>query len=174
MTRRLTVCLMAAAAVAVLGGCRTRTAPAPAVPTATAATPGAPAPPDAIREFGYIDSIKATAKARDVTIAYAEMLRGDAARRAAEADGAIPEGGDLDSDYYIRDLEDQTGMFHGADDTEVWLVDGPDAAPTRITFQQLEDAIGGKNAALAHLQDAPFWFTLADDRIVKIEQQYVP
>jgi hypothetical protein len=160
-----------------LTGCRSSQPPpaAPAVPPAknvSASNLPEEKPPE-VRDFGYIKSLTNKGGAWRITIQYADMLRGEEARKAAVADKAIGPDDDLEDDYYIRET-DQTGSFGIGENVVILLVGETEKAVKPISLTKFADAFNGKNETLAHLADAPYWFTLSGDNVGKIEQQYVP
>ncbi len=110
----------------------------------------------------------------------AQLLTGQEARDAAEADGVTGAGEDVPNDVYIRNIEDES-MFIGVH---------PDVRVTVLTFDT-NGAINETPISLADLADAfsgapdpviyglvagefPVALTVENGTVVEIEQVYLP
>ncbi len=163
-----------------IAGCRSadNSAPPPAlasVPPGSVSTIGvAEKPLPEIRDFGYLS--RKAIKGSDVllTIQYAELLRGEAAKQAAIEDGLIKEDEDLEDDYYVREGDREIGTFKVDPRAKVFLTDSPEGPLKEIALDKFLTQVGTGKDDRSELANAPYWFTLVGDRITKIEQQFVP
>lgn len=138
-----------------------------------------PAPPERVdddslddgRHAGYVRSVDADA--RTLVVDVIQFLTGDAARTASTADG---HGAEVPNDYYIRNVNPMLRTLPFAEAAEVTVLDssvgGSDAARSvpadiatlaRVVGLRVDPGDGN-----------PFWITVADGRVVKVEEQYLP
>jgi hypothetical protein len=106
----------------------------------------------------------------------AEFLTGEVAEQAAREDGVVGEDDSLPNDYYIRNRNSRLRTLVLDDDLEITVVDWDHCCGT----------IEGDLAlfAAAFVQDdpqgtyrgsrSPYWLTVAQGRVVQIEEQYLP
>lgn len=118
--------------------------------------------PDAERLFGYLTEIGDG----DVLVDFAEWLTGAEANLAAAEDGVIaaPEEG-VPNDYYIRNPERALAAFA--------IADGTVYVPSPILGERPPVPIGDLGD-WRDLLDTPMWFYILDDKVIRIEEQYVP
>ena len=166
-------CALLACAVLVFAGCGGKANDADK-PGVAQTSPHAPA----VEKFGFIRS--ASRAAGSVTVAFdeAEWLSGKEAQRAAEEDGEVPPGQPVPNDYYIRNRDTSTRTL------EV-------AAEAKITARRCELCRNGKPGNLADFvaafgktgqsyrddyrgAESQYWVTIADGRVVAIDEQYRP
>ncbi len=140
--------------------------------------------PDMTRELAYITEIDVAAGT--IVADYVQWLTGDEARAAAIEDGEIAEDQELDDGYYIRNQNPRLRTLAVAPDTPIVLsVCYPDAGPcltresvTLTVFEQLtaDPASSTSKEGWSWYGNGylPYWLTIADSRVVQIEEQYLP
>jgi hypothetical protein len=126
-----------------------------------------------VKDFGYIADMVRRDGRWQVTIQYAEMLEGEEAQKAAEKDGAVPKGEPLEGEFYIRDVDSEPGIFFADEQTVIELADGP-AKTYIVPLSEFSAHFLKKSDENIAITESPYWFTLVGDRIVKIEQPYLP
>ena len=112
------------------------------------------------RYFGFLVA-DGTAASFDV----AELLTGPDADDAAADDGVIPEGGEIENDYYVRNADDRETTVRFGEDVVVRVVDC-DAGCGLVRA----DA----GALLARTTPTPVWLAISDGVVVEAEEQYLP
>jgi len=139
------------------------------------------------RHFGYIEA----AKAQPPTISFdvAQLLTGEAANRAAAEDGSVEPGEPVPNDYYVRNPDRQTEALNLAKDVQITA-----AAPvTRLSLppetrgrcrsgctEAIPVTLADFVASFRKRKDAlsaaggPFWVTIEDGLVVRIDEQYFP
>jgi hypothetical protein len=141
--------------------------------SASQPTEGQDDPDPEVKDFGYISDLVQREGRWQVTIKYAEMLEGDEAQKAAEEEGAVPKGEPLEGDFYIRDVDSEPGIFFVDEQTVIELAEGPEKTRT-ISLAEFAANYVKKSDENAAITESPYWFTLQGDRILKIEQPYLP
>lgn len=126
-----------------------------------------------VKDFGYISDMVQRDGRWQITIQYAEMLEGEEAQKAAEKDGAVPKGEPLEGDFYIRDADSEPGIFFADEQTVIELADGPERTHT-VTLTEFSAHFVKKGDENVAITESPYWFTLQGDRILKIEQPFLP
>jgi hypothetical protein len=113
---------------------------------------------------------------RRLTIDVVQWLWGGHAAEAYQADNPGETGGPP-NDYYIVNDNPGLRMLPVAEDVTVELVrlheDG-DADLDPATWEELPQYLRGDRTADERLSHNPFWLTIEDQRIVRIEEQYIP
>jgi hypothetical protein len=143
-------------------------------PTESAGPSETPAPElEDGRHFGFIRSIDVAAQTMRFDLAY--FLTGDEANQAAAEHGdEVP----VPNDYYIVNDNPRLRTLAIAPDAEVWVIDWTaccDLVPGEI--QPFVDAFATRHHpwdALYQGSQAPYWLTVEDGVVVKIEVQYLP
>lgn len=132
------------AVLAACGDSATRVEPAPpaettAAATSTAAEP-APGPLEDGRYFGLIVAVETASSPAKIAFDQAELLTGEDAERAAVADGELPAGQPLATEYYV----------HNPDPVTVDVDVAADVTVTRIGCQDgCEQGLPGDFAGFA-------------------------
>ena len=157
------------------GGGEEKAAPEPTqTSTQPAPTPG-PSPAD---HFGYIRSVSTAGPAATLAFDEAKFLTGDAAQKAAEADGAVAPGETVPNDYYIRNRDQTTQTLRIANDAKITAKRCPlcrhgrdgQLDPFLASFMQgaqtFADPYRGKYSL--------YWLTIRDGEVAVIDEQYVP
>jgi hypothetical protein len=144
--------------------------------TQTSTTP----PPAATRaeHFGYIRSVSTTGPVATLAFDEAEFLTGDAAQKAAEADGAVPPGEPVPNDYYIRNPDKTTRTLRIANDAKITAKrcslcrDGKpgELGPFLASFSKGHQTFAAPYRGKYSL----YWLTIDDGQVVAIDEQYVP
>jgi hypothetical protein len=132
------------------------------------------------RWFGYIRAVDATASPPTIVFDVAEFLVGNAAQRAAEADGAVLPGDPVPNDYYVRNPEKTLrtlSLFPGA---RVKVVRCPTSCSeghkgVLADFLASFDDAGSKTLGDDYRgAQSQYWITIGSGRVVAIAEQYVP
>ncbi len=125
------------------------------------------------RHFGFIRSVDVPAQTMRFDLAY--FLMGDEANQAAAEHGdEVP----VPNDYYIVNDNPKLRTLAVSPDVEVWVIDWADCCDlVSGEVQPFMDAFATKHHAWDALysgSEAPYWVTVQDGRVVKIEVQYLP
>lgn len=126
-----------------------------------------------IEETGYIESIRKQAEGWSITIQYADLLQGEAARNAAIEAKEIGPNDTLDSDIYVRESEEPPATFNLRDSVVVTATPGP-AERKEIPLAELVKAVNDKQNGDPALKDGLYTFTITADRVIKIDQIFLP
>lgn len=125
------------------------------------------------RHFGYIRSVDVEAQTMRFDLAY--FLTGE------EANDAAAEHGDevpVPNDYYIVNDNPRLRTLRIDPGVEVWVIDWTDCCDlVRGEIQPFVDAFETRHHpwdALYQGRQAPYWVTVEDGVVVKIEVQYLP
>lgn len=155
------------------------TSPSP-TPTAASAPPPSPSPSASPilaegRSFGIIKSVDAANS--ELVFDLEQFFSGDAADKAAQEDGVIGPGEHVDNDVYIRNVNTKLRIVPISSDVDIVLIKWSNCcdhtfSPQLARFAQAfpgpdpnEDFRG---------PSSPYWLTVKDGAIVKIEEQYLP
>lgn len=125
------------------------------------------------RHFGSIVSIDVPTQTMRFDLAY--FLTGDEANQAAAEHGdEVP----VPNDYYIVNDNPRLRTLAIAPNVDVWVIDWSNCCElVHGEAQPFVDAFATKNPAWDALyqgSEAPYWVTVADGVVVKIEVQYLP
>jgi hypothetical protein len=133
--------------------------------------------------FGWLRSFEDSGAGVFLQVDEAEMLSGEAAVTAAREDGVIGPDEDLPNDYYIRDPDPSTTELMVSPDVVVTLQACYESGPC-VTTEQVDLAtwsvlLGGEEdpgLAWAWYGSGalPYWFTIDNDAITSVEEQYLP
>lgn len=125
------------------------------------------------RHFGSIRSIDVEDRTMRFDLAY--FLTGE------EANDAAAEHGDevpVPNDYYIVNDNPRLRTLPIDPDVEVWVIDWANCCDlVRGGVQPFVDAFQTRHHpwdAMYQGREAPYWITVEDGRVVKIEVQYLP
>lgn len=124
------------------------------------------------RHFGYIEGITNTA----VQFDEAEFLTGEAANEAAVASGAIEPGDSVPNDYFIVNEEKGSGAVSLSSDVKVTIqnLQGGMPGPAPADVHWLICAFTGQVPSDEQHRRSPYWITVKDYEVRKIEEQYLP
>jgi hypothetical protein len=157
------------------------TAIASPTPVATSAPPPSPAPfPSASpalaegRSFGYIKSVDAASST--LVFDLAQIFTGDAANKAAQEDGVIGPGESIDNDYYIRNVNPKLRTVPLSPAVQISIIEWTNCcehtlSPDIATFAQAFPGPGPTDDF--HGPTSPYWLTVRNGAIVKVEEQYL-
>jgi hypothetical protein len=143
-------------------------APVTAAPAAAAAAPAAHAPRAVVRtDFGFLRRSYVRKGTRYLVLDRAELLTGEAARRARKADGKPADG----LDYYIRNRNPRLRAFPVSPQVRVLGSQALTGSPSleRVSLRRLLDAL-----ARSPRQLPPFHLTLRGGVVVEVREQYLP
>lgn len=134
-----------------------------------------PAPKTSERAFAYIKSIAKTAGGYEITLDYAQYLTGDTAAKAASAHG---DESPPPNDYYIVNDNKRLRTFTLGNSASIRLTmaDGKFSDPgTRRTYTAKKFAsMWSASSAEDPIRILPYWVTVKNDVVVKVEDQYLP
>jgi hypothetical protein len=139
------------------------------------------------RYFGFIEAADAGPPTIDFDVA--QKFSGEAANRAAAEDGFVSPGEPVPNDYYVRNPEKATAPLKLAEDVRVTA-----ATPvTRLTLPaetrarcrsgctegipvRLADFFASftKSREEGSAEGGPFWVTIRDGVVLRIDEQYFP
>lgn len=151
------------------GGCAHRAAP-PDAPRSAPARAAAPV----VEDVGYAADVVRAGGVWKVTIEYVDVLHGDRARKAALEDGAIKDDEPLEGDVYVRSTDDEPATFVLEPGAPILASTGPDTPPKPVTVEALAKAVRAPDDHPEELSGAVFRFSLKGDRIVRMEEVYLP
>jgi len=149
-----------------------KAAPEPTQTQTSTQTPPPPGPSPA-EHFGYIRRVSTAGPVATLAFDEAQFLTGDAARKAAEEDGA-----DAPGDSYIRNRDKTTQTLRIANDAKITAKRCPlcrhgrngELDPFLASFmkgrQTFADPYRGKYSL--------YWLTIRDGEVAAIDEQYVP
>lgn len=125
------------------------------------------------RHFGSIRSIDVEAQTMRFDLAY--FLTGEEANEAAAEHGdEVP----VPNDYYIVNDNPRLRTLDVDPDVEVWVIDWADCCDgIEGEVQPFVDAFETRHHpwdAMYQGREAPYWITVEDGAVVKIEVQYLP
>ena len=124
------------------------------------------------RHFVFITGVNLVGQGIGIQFDKAEFLTGEEANEAAVAAGAIEEGESVPNDYFILNQSKGTEALGFADDVEVYIETLQDGMPGLAPADTLW-------LACAFAEDeshsrSPYWITVKDQSVTKIEEQYLP
>lgn len=124
--------------------------------------------------FAWLSSVTT----EDVVVDPAELLSGEAARKAAIEAGVIAEGEELPNDFFIADPDDETFTVGVASDASYELMLFVEGSPvaTEVSVDEVMQALEGSNPDVYGVADGviPAMVTIADGRVTRISQVYLP
>ena len=154
---------------------------APTGPTGTGPTGGTgetgtpPAELEDGEHFGFVEEVDASGGTLVLDLAY--FLTGEAANEAAAERGdEVP----VPNDYYIVNDNPRLRTLTLADDVELSLLDWSNCCDERFdgdleTFAQaIEEGMVEAGGAVYNGNLSPYWLTIEDGEIVRIEEQFLP
>jgi hypothetical protein len=183
--------LVAASALVFLGAACAKGSPAvaeqssPPVTTTpssavTSAPPPSPSPSSSPilaegKSFGIIKSVDAT----NGTLVFdlEQFFSGDAANQAAREDGVIGPDESVPNDYYLRNVNPKLRTVPISSDLQIVLIKWSNCcdhtfSPNLATFAQAFPGPGPTDDFRG--SSSPYWLTVENSVIVKIEEQYLP
>jgi hypothetical protein len=125
------------------------------------------------RHFGFIRSVDVAAQTMRFDLAY--FLTGDEANQAAAEHGdEVP----VPNDYYIVNDNPKLRTLAISPAVDVWVIDWQDCCElVQGEVQPFMDAFATKHHAWDALyqgSEAPYWVTVENGAVVKIEVQFLP
>ncbi len=122
------------------------------------------------RQFAYLDDLDA--EARTITVDFAEMFTGEEAIAAGAEDGV-----EVDTDFYIRNLDPSLETLPLASDVEPILIlclrDGPCITNRAVSLERWND-LRANSVEWYGQGQLPYWLTIVDGTVVQVAQQYLP
>lgn len=130
------------------------------------------------KQIGFIKKVYKTGSRYYLTIDYVQFLTGQAAIKAAIADGVIKAGETLDNDYYIRNQNPKLRTFiilAGASITaETYFSGGNPVGKASLSLAEFQAAMSPSDPDNGSMRAAPWWITIKNSTVVKIAEQYIP
>jgi hypothetical protein len=130
------------------------------------------------KQIGFIKKVYKKGSRYYLTIDYVQFLTGQAAIKAAIADGVIKAGEPLDNDYYIRNQNPKLRTFIilvGAPVTaETYFSGGNPVGKASLSLAEFASAMSPPDADNGSMKAAPWWITLKNSTVTKIAEQYIP
>lgn len=127
------------------------------------------------KQIGFITNISEEAGKYTLTIDYVEMLTGKAAQDAHIADGRGPIDGEL---FYLRNQNKRLRTFPVSSKVKVvmwtWNMESEGVKATSIPWGQFFDVMPGGVNPQDRFKSLPYWVTITDGAISKVEEQYLP
>lgn len=138
-------------------------------------TPEDGAPAKTEKNIGYVKKVVWAGDDLSLVVDYAELLTGEAAASAHEADGLGPLDGEQ---YYIRNRNTKLRTLPVAKDAKTvvwsWFSETEEIAAKEIPLGRFADAMPGGAAPEQRLHSMPYWFTVSAGAVVRIEEQFIP
>lgn len=141
------------------------------VEPATSTTPPAE---KAGRFFTYIDSIKQTPSGVALVLDYAQFLTGKAAAQAAKAEG---QESPPPNDYYIVNSNTKLRTIPvkaGLKITMITTAEGPQMDGYAVSLDSWIDMVEAGPEAYPPAKTLPYWVTVKDGKVSRVEEQYLP
>jgi hypothetical protein len=131
------------------------------------------------RHFGFIRSIDTGSDPLTLEYDAAQMLFGPIAQNAAEEDGVVEEGEPVPNDYYVRNPDEAVQVVPVASFVRVTRVDCSIDCDAKATgsFEELAASFEGEGYTYEDPYrgaESQYWLTVADGRVVEIDEQYLP
>jgi len=105
----------------------------------------------------------------------AQWFMGDAADEAAIEDGNMPPGEiHVPNDFYIRNVDHRWRIVMIDPAARVSLTTNPFGSieePKVVSLERFANLYASRNTSLRWF---PYWITVRDDTVVRIEEQYIP
>jgi hypothetical protein len=134
---------------------------------------------NAVEQFGFIRDVDTRANPPTLVFDEAEWLTGEAAQKAARADGVISDGQPVPNDYYMRNKTRDERVLKIAPDAEITATRCPvcrDGQPGKL--QDFLDSFrgrGGRTYSDPYRGSASqYWLTVENGRVTAIDEQYRP
>ncbi len=137
--------------------------------------------PKVTRQCGYIKRVYKSGGKNYLDIDYIQFLTGEEADEAAREDGEIGPGEHVPNDYYIRNENPRIRKLEIDRGVKVFVETYNEVEREGIivrkrsldfkTFKQVFETNDPNNQVM--IQN-PYWITLQDSIVVKIEEQYIP
>jgi hypothetical protein len=146
------------------------TSPAPTTPSPS----GSPILAEG-RSFGSIRSVDAAGGT--LVFDLEQFFSGDAADKAAQEDGVIGPGEHVDNDVYIRNVNPMLRTVPISPDVDIELIQWSNCCDHTFspTLERFAQGFPGPDPDEDFRGTAsPYWLTVKDGAIVKIEEQYLP
>ena len=176
VARALVACAALLLLTSACGGSGAADEGQPATPPTQTQTATATAP--TAERFGYIRSVSTAGPTATLAFDEAEFLTGREAQKAAEEDGVVERGEPVPNDYYIRNPDKSTRTIPIATDAKITAKRCPlcrHGKPGELDPFLASFAKGRQTYAEPYRgKYALYWLTIADGRVVGIDEQYVP
>lgn len=143
-------------------------------------TPSAATKPK--KEFGYIKKVYTSGGKEYLDIDYAVLFTGTEAVRAAREDGVIGPGEELDGEqYYIRNRNPRIRTFVISRDVAIKVetyntatIENPDIYKGTLSYNKFKRVFATNDRNNQNMIVNPWYITIDDSIITKIEEQFIP
>lgn len=134
------------------------------------------------KNMGYLKKVYQKNGKNYLDIDYVQWLTGAEAEKAMREDGRCPAQGEciVYDDYYIRNQNSLVRSFEVSPDVRIKMqtldseTTGNVNQNRSVTFAKLESVFAPDSAYKTRYQNVPFIVELSSNKIVKINEQYVP
>ncbi len=133
------------------------------------------------RTLVYFRSVSQSGLSALVEVDEVEMLSGEQATQAAMKDtGCSKEkvvecAASLNNNFYIQNISTTTQKYSITLSTEVYMVSETDTSKLeKIGLLQLKERYDAGELNGTGLRTTPFWITVDNGKILKVEEQYIP
>jgi hypothetical protein len=127
-----------------------------------------------VRDFAFIEEIGKTPEGYVFTVQYADLLRGEEARKAAVEDGEIGAEDPWEEEFYMRPTEDDPVELRVSKSVQVFLARRPPEPPVAISVEEFVKLFEVGDPEENELAGSGWWITMDGERILKLEQQWEP
>ena len=133
------------------------------------------------RTLVYFRSVSQSGLSAVVDVDQIEMFNGEQATQAAMKDtGCSKEkvvecAASLNNNFYIQNISTTTQKYSITLSTEVYMVSETDTSKLeKIGLLQLKERYDAGELNGTGLRTTPFWITVDNGKILKVEEQYIP
>ncbi len=128
------------------------------------------------KKFGYIEAVYIFNHVSYLQINYARMLYGEEAAKVAKAEENVKE---YDMDYYISDKNPKIRTFEIADKSVITMQTSQMSsegkiAPKKFSFNDFMNIFNSDDDNSKRMAASPYWIVLKNNKVVKIDEQYLP
>jgi hypothetical protein len=127
------------------------------------------------KNFGFIKSVQLTAQPQFIVFDLAYFLTGDAANQASEAHGGENP---VPNDYYIVNDNPRLRVLAVSPGLNIQLLDWGHCCDAffRADYQLFQDSFTHTKYPTGNYKgtNSPYWLTVRNGVVVKIEEQYLP
>ena len=132
-----------------------------------------------VEQFGFIRDVDTRANPPTLVFDQAEWLTGEAAQKAARAEGVISDGQPVPNDYYMRNKTRDERVLKISPDAEITATRCQlcrDGQPGKL--QDFLDSFrgrGGRTYSDPYRGSASqYWLTIKNRQVTRIDEQYRP
>lgn len=126
------------------------------------------------RQFCFVTAVTWEGGQAELTVDYAQMLTGRAAAAAAAAAG---DESPPPNDYYIVNENPRLRTFPVKSELMVRMASSTEGARPEgydMPFAEWYDAYSGMSGSFPGIRNVPYWVTVSEGIVVKLEEQFLP